>query len=87
MMTEEQGVYVNRDHRAQRYLPARNAPAMARPAWWVASRVWQHAGAGRTVPATTSEAFAALPAFGGLTHRDLGYGGRVLDVASARAGR
>ncbi|MBA2291852.1 MAG: (2Fe-2S)-binding protein [Gemmatimonadales bacterium] len=81
MMAEEQGVYVNRDYRAQRYLPARTAPGMARPAWWAASRVWQRAGSERTVPTTTSEAFAALPAFGGLTHRDLGYGGRILDPA------
>jgi predicted molibdopterin-dependent oxidoreductase YjgC len=77
-MAEEQGVYVNRDGRAQRFLPARPAPGMARTAWWIASQAWQRGGAGRTAPATAAEAFAALDAFGGLSYRDLGLVGRPL---------
>ncbi len=84
-MAEEQGVYVNRDGRAQRYLPARTPPGMARPGWWVAASAWQRLGADRTVPATASEALGALPAFAGLDHDALGWHGRVL--ATAAAGR
>ncbi|MGH7524883.1 MAG: 2Fe-2S iron-sulfur cluster-binding protein [Gemmatimonadales bacterium] len=77
-MAEEQGVYVNRDGRAQRFLPARPAPGMARAAWWIASQAWQRGGAGRSAPATAAEAFAALEAFGGLSYRDLGFVGRSI---------
>ncbi|HEY4321232.1 MAG TPA: 2Fe-2S iron-sulfur cluster-binding protein [Gemmatimonadales bacterium] len=85
-MAEEQGVFVNRDHRAQRYLPARPAPGMARPAWWVASQAWQRsAPAERRAPATASEAFGALRPFAGLTYRDLGLTGRA--VATVEASR
>ncbi len=82
-MAEEQGVYVNRDLRAQRYLPARSAPGMARPAWWVASQGWALGAEGRSAPATAAEAFAALDAFDGLSYRDLGLTGRVLATATA----
>jgi NADH-quinone oxidoreductase subunit G len=34
-MAEEDGAYVNRDGRVQRYFQAKPAPGMARPAWWV----------------------------------------------------
>src|SRR5690606_17279315 len=39
-MAEEQGVYVNRDGRAQRYLPAKTPVGMSRPGWWIASAAW-----------------------------------------------
>lgn len=78
MMTEEQGVYVNRDLRAQRYLPARNAPGMARPGWWIAAQAWALGADDRTAPATASEAFGELAPFGGLSHRELGYNGQTL---------
>lgn len=77
-VAEEQGVFVNRDGRAQRYLPAKTPPGMARPGWWVASRLWAALGTDRVAPDTASEALQRLPAFGGLTHRDLGFVGRVL---------
>ncbi len=86
-MAEEQGVYVNRDRRAQRYLPARTPPGMARPAWWVASQAWSLVAAGRSAPATAAEAFTMLMPFDGLTYRDLGLSGRVvagLPEAAAR---
>jgi len=83
-MVEEQGVYVNRDGRAQRFLPARPAPGMARPAWRVAADAWGLMGDGREVPATTSEAFGALTPFAGMSHRDLGLTGRVVAAGVAR---
>ena len=86
-MAEEQGVYVNRDQRAQRYLPARSAPGMARPAWWVAAQACVRMGAVPTAPATASEAFGALVPFAGLTYRDLGLVGRVVGASTAGVAR
>jgi NADH-quinone oxidoreductase subunit G len=85
-VAEEQGVFVNRDGRAQRFLPALTPRGLARPGWWVASRLWAHGATERTAPDTASEAFGALAPFGGLGYRDLGYTGRVLtpDMAEAR---
>jgi NADH-quinone oxidoreductase subunit G len=83
-MVEEQGVYVNRDGRAQRYLPARPAPGMARPAWRAAAEAWALGEPGRVAPGTAEEAFAALEPFAGLSYRELGLTGRV--VAAAPAG-
>lgn len=75
---EEQGVYVNRDGRAQRYLPARTPRGMARPAWWIAAATWSRLVDGRAVPATASDAFGALEPFAGLGHSSLGLTGLVL---------
>jgi NADH-quinone oxidoreductase subunit G len=86
-MAEEQGVFVNRDQRAQRYLPAKSAPGMARPAWWVASQAWSRAAEGRSAPSTASEAFGALAPFDGLGYRDLGLVGRTLSTSGAEAAR
>ncbi len=86
-MAEEQGVFVNRDNRAQRFLPAKSAPGMARSAWWVASQVWRRGGEGRRAPGTASEAFGSLAPFDGLTYRDLGLGGRVVATSPAGAAR
>jgi NADH-quinone oxidoreductase subunit G len=89
-MAEENGTYVNRDRRVQRYQQAKSQPGMARPAWWVAGEVM--AAAGQGAPATAADAFARLgerwPVFAGLTHADLGYTGRVLsDAVPAGAAR
>jgi NADH-quinone oxidoreductase subunit G len=83
-MVEEQGVYVNRDGRAQRFLPARPAPGMAWPAWRVAAEAWALLADGREAPATASEAFGALAPFAGMSHRDLGLTGRVVTAGVAR---
>ncbi|HEY3934772.1 MAG TPA: 2Fe-2S iron-sulfur cluster-binding protein [Gemmatimonadales bacterium] len=77
-MVEEQGVYVNRDGRAQRFLPARSAPGMARPIWWAAAQAWQRGSGGRRAPSTAAEAFGALDAFAGVSYRDLGFGGMTV---------
>lgn len=85
-MVEETGVFVNRDGRAQRFLPARTPPGDARPTWWVAASAWALGGADRLVPATAAEAFHLLPETGGLTHRDLGFGGALLERPAAAVG-
>jgi NADH-quinone oxidoreductase subunit G len=88
-MAEENGTYVNRDGRVQRYQQARAQPGMARPAWWVAGEVLAGPGPSADAPSTAAEAFALLgerwPVFSGLTHADLGYTGRVLQAAGEPA--
>jgi NADH-quinone oxidoreductase subunit G len=88
-MAEENGTYVNRDRRIQRYQQAKAQPGMARPAWWVAGEVIAGPGPGDSAPATAAEAFALLgerwPIFAGLTHDDLGFSGRMLAEAPATA--
>jgi NADH-quinone oxidoreductase subunit G len=90
-LAEENGTYVNVDHRVQRFQQAISPPGMARPAWWLAGEVLVAAGETAEAPATAAEAFAALgasyPAFAGLTHQELGFTGRVLRSALARAAR
>jgi NADH-quinone oxidoreductase subunit G len=89
-MAEENGTYVNRDRRVQRYQQAKAQPGMARPIWWVAGEVIAGPGADASAPSTAAEAFAQLgdrwPVFAGLSHEDIGYTGRVLGEAAARAG-
>ena len=83
-MAEENGTYVNRDRRVQRFQQAKSQPGMARPAWWVAGEVGAAAGAGMA-PGTAAGAFGLLgerwAAFAGLTYADLGFTGRVLGAA------
>jgi NADH-quinone oxidoreductase subunit G len=90
-MAEENGTYINRDARVQRFMEAKAAPGMARPAWWVASNAWAENGSGQRAPATAAEAFARLseviPALGGLTYADLGLTGRVLEAGSTAPSR
>ena len=85
-MAEENGTYVNRDRRIQRYNQAKAQPGMARPAWWVAGEVLAGPGPSPSAPATAAEAFLLLaerwPAFAGLSHADLGYTGRVLGAST-----
>jgi predicted molibdopterin-dependent oxidoreductase YjgC len=88
-MAEENGTYVNRDRRTQRYLQARAQPGMARPAWWVAGEVLAGPGPSADAPSTAAEAFELLgerwPVFAGLTYADIGFTGRVLPTAPAPA--
>ena len=89
-MAEENGTYVNRDRRIQRYEQAKVQPAMARPAWWVAGEVLAGPGPDPSAPATAAEAFALVgerwSVFAGPRHDDLGWTGRVLGDAPAGAG-
>jgi NADH-quinone oxidoreductase subunit G len=90
-MAEENGTYVNRDRRIQRYNQAKSQPGMARPAWWVAGEVIAGPGPSASAAATAAEAFELLgerwPTFAGITHADLGYTGLVLtESGDAMAG-
>ena len=89
-MAEENGTYVNRDRRIQRYQQAKAQPGMARPAWWVAGEVLAGPGPDPSAPSTAAEAFALLgqwwPMLAGITHDDLGYAGRVLGRGPGRSG-
>jgi predicted molibdopterin-dependent oxidoreductase YjgC len=90
-MAEENGTYVNRDGRVQRFQQVRGGPGIARPAWWVAAEAWAKVAPGRDVPATAAEAFAALaediPALAGLRYETLGLTGRSLTNALAGSAR
>jgi NADH-quinone oxidoreductase subunit G len=87
-MAEENGTYVNRDQRIQRFNQAKSQPGMARPAWWVAGEVLAGPGPSPSAPSTAAEAFELLgerwPAFAGLSHADLGYTGRILGLSADR---
>jgi NADH-quinone oxidoreductase subunit G len=87
-MAEENGTYVNRDGRIQRYNQARSQPGMARPAWWIAGEVLAGPGPSASAPATAAEAFSLLgerwPVFAATSYEDIGYTGRMLDGAGAR---
>ncbi len=88
-MAEEQGSYVNRDGRVQRFMPAVAAPGMAQPGWWVAGEVAARRESGPAAPQSAAEAFEAVahavPQLGALTYRDLGLTGRPVP-AGAGAG-
>jgi len=91
-MAEENGTYVNRDRRIQRYNQAKSQPGMARPAWWVAGEVIAGPGPSASAPATAAQAFELLgkrwPVFAGTTYDDIGFTGRVLsDVGDAVGAR
>ncbi|MEP7175557.1 MAG: 2Fe-2S iron-sulfur cluster-binding protein [Gemmatimonadales bacterium] len=90
-MAEENGTYVNRDRRVQRYRQARSQPGMARPAWWVAGEVLAGPGPSADAPSTAAEAFDLLgerwPVFAGLNHAALGFVGRVLPSGAGSAVR
>jgi NADH-quinone oxidoreductase subunit G len=83
-MAEENGTYVNRDYRLQRYQQAKSQPGMARPAWWIAGEVLAGPGPDADAPGTAAEAFALLrehwPVFGGISYADIGFTGRVLAI-------
>ena len=89
-MVEENGTYVNRDNRVQRFFQAKPAPGMARPAWWIAAEA-SALVRGTAAPATAAEAFAALaswiPALGTMSYADLGHTGRLAATNVAGAAR
>jgi NADH-quinone oxidoreductase subunit G len=80
-VAEEDGTFVNRDGRVQRYRQARAAPGMARPAWWALGELGAALARGEA-PATAAQAFATLadaePGFGGLSYEALGLRGAPL---------
>ena len=86
-MAEENGTFVNQDLRVQRFLQARVAPGMARPAWWVAAETEALTSPGIDIPTSADQAFAqvaeSVPAISGFTYRELGLTGRVAGSPSA----
>lgn len=85
-VAEEEGTFVNRDGRVQRYAAAKPAPGMARPAWWVLGELCEAAGSG-DAPASAADAFGqlaqAVDAFNGLSHASLGAAGKVVTRGAA----
>jgi NADH-quinone oxidoreductase subunit G len=84
-VVEEDGSFVNRDGRVQRYRQARTAPGMARPAWWILSALLREMGEGDGAD-TAASAFAMVaasePAFHGLSYETVGFRGVLTaDVA------
>ena len=79
-VAEEDGTFVNRDGRVQRYYQAKVAPGMTRPAWWVLGELLAELGRGEHL-GSAAEAFGRLAqhesAFAGLTYSKLGYHGVV----------
>jgi NADH-quinone oxidoreductase subunit G len=90
-MAEENGTFVNRDLRVQRYSQAKLPLGMARPAWWIAAEVMGYLTAGYQGPGTAAEAFDQLSdtagAFGGLRFKELGLTGRAVSAKTAEVAR
>ncbi len=85
-MAEENGTYVNRDRRIQRFHQARSQPGMARPAWWVAGEALAGPGPDGDAPSIAEEAFRLLgrrwPIFAHTSYAEIGFTGRMLPAAS-----
>jgi len=86
-VAEEEGTFVNRDGRVQRYAQAKPAPGMAQPAWWVLSELLGGLGDGGSGVDSASDAFdrmaKAVDAFQGLSYARLGWDGGIATKASA----
>src|SRR5881275_201580 len=78
-VAEEDGSFVNRDGRVQRYFQAKPAPGMARPGWWVFSELGAALGRGEPV-GSAAEAFErvaqAVEPLRGLSYEQLGFAGK-----------
>jgi NADH-quinone oxidoreductase subunit G len=78
---EEDGSFVNRDGRVQRYQQAKPGPGMARPSWWVLGELAALAGRGERLTGV-GEAFdqvaASVSAFRELSYDALGYQGAMV---------
>ena len=83
---EEDGTFVNRDGRVQRYFQAKPAPGMARPAWWVMAELTGRVQTGAAAPQNVAEAFdllaGSVDAFAGLSYAALGFGGKKIAVGT-----
>jgi len=87
-MAEEEGTFTNLRGRVQRYLQAKAAPGMARPAWWAVADLLTVLGEG-TGYFLASEAFAALAdaraEFAGMSYDTLGFKGQMIAGAAEAA--
>jgi len=79
---EEEGTFTNVDGRVQRYWPALQPPAAARPAWLVLSALLERLGEA-SAPRRAAEAFllagSLAPEFQGLTHETIGTRGALVN--------
>ena len=79
---EQEGTFTNHAGRVQRFWRALDAPGAARPAWLVLGALRAELGGGEP-PRRSEDAFLALgervPAFQGLTYRDLGLMGATVN--------
>jgi len=79
ILPEEDGCYVNRDRRVQRYHRARTAPGLAHPSWQALSELISQLDRGDAVK-SAADVFALLaqkePAFQGLSYEQLGKVGK-----------
>jgi NADH-quinone oxidoreductase subunit G len=88
-VAEEDGTFVNRDGRVQRYCQAKAAPGMAQPAWWVLGELLARLERGSRVT-SAAEAFDRLAreveGLQGLSYATLGWEGqRVSGVVEVPA--
>jgi NADH-quinone oxidoreductase subunit G len=85
-VAEEEGSFVNRDGRVQRYFQAKPAPGMARPAWWVLAELLTALGRGESL-AGPDAAFDRLARsvgpFAGLSYASIGALGKPVNTAVA----
>jgi NADH-quinone oxidoreductase subunit G len=83
-VAEEDGTFINRDRRVQRYFQAKPTPGMARPAWWILGELLAELGGGGPF-GSAADAFAFLAQedarFAGLAYETLGVRGGVLPQA------
>jgi NADH-quinone oxidoreductase subunit G len=81
-VAEEEGSFVNRSLRVQKYAQAKPAPGMARPAWWVLGELAASIGQG-DAPTSAAAAFdqlaAGVEAFSGMSYRSLGANGQIVN--------
>jgi len=85
-VAEEEGTFVNRDGRVQRYFQAKPAPGMARPAWWVLAELLmvlgRDGGESLTGPGAAFDRLArSVGPFAGLSYASLGALGQPINPA------
>jgi NADH-quinone oxidoreductase subunit G len=86
-MAEEEGTFTNLRGRVQRYLQAKAAPELARPAWSVLSDLLTALGDSSSyfLPADVFAALAAArPSFAGMSYDRLGLRGAIVNEAAAK---
>lgn len=88
LFSEQDGTFTNFEGRVQRFWPALQGPALARPAWQVLGVVLAGLESG-LAPATTADAFHLLAqhfdAFAGLDYTTIGTRGALLNEPAALA--
>jgi len=84
-VAEEDGTFVNRDGRVQRYFQAKPTPGMARPAWWALGELVALLEGG-SAPSSAEHVFqdlaGSVEAFAGLSYGALGLIGRKVQAGA-----